>query len=205
MTSNIEASNPHSGVVERPTQHWLFGPAPLIRGEDRVAYDECHKRIFAAAKCQDFLMEIVANDIVNLTWDSIRYRRAKAEFLSQALSDAISAEMASILEDDDAGIAFAEKWAARDADAIKEIEETLALPGLSIDLLTARVLINSLETIAQLDRMIASADSRRNAALRELERHRSNLAQTLRSASNDAIDAQFEDVKLQPDAGKLSA
>lgn len=177
--------------------HWLFGGAPVIRGEDRSAYSECYARISAAVKCQDFLMEILVNDLVNLTWDTIRYRRAKADFLSVALYEAIRDEFG-----DDA---VAQKWAKQDPDDIEAIEKALAKIGLSTDALLARVHVNELETVERLDRLIASADARRNAAFRELERHRANLARVLRDASNDVVDAEFEDVKTQPSARKLTA
>ncbi len=178
--------------------HWLFGAAPVIRGEDRAAYSECYARISGAVKCQDFIMEILVNDCVNLTWDTIRYRRAKANFLSVALYDAIRREFND-------GAAVAEKWARQDPHDIEDIEKALAKIGLSIDALLARVHVDELETIERLDRLIASADARRNAAFRELERHHANLARALRDASNDVVDAEFEDVKAQPSVRKLTA
>jgi hypothetical protein len=65
--------------------------------------------------------------------------------------------------------------------------------------------VDELESIERLDRLIASADARRNTAFRELERHRANLARALRDASNDVVDAEFEDVKGQPGVRKLTA
>jgi hypothetical protein len=52
------------------------------------------------------------------------------------------------------------------------------------------------EALERIDRMIASAEARRNVALREVERHRSSLGQALRRASEEAVDAEFEDVPL---------
>jgi hypothetical protein len=50
----------------------------------------------------------------------------------------------------------------------------------------------SLDDIERIDRVIASAEARRNAVLREVDRHRSGLAQTLRSAMEEPEDAEFE-------------
>jgi len=41
--------------------------------------------------------------------------------------------------------------------------------------------------------MIMSAEARRNAVLREVDRHRASVAQALRQAAN-VEDAQFEEV-----------
>jgi hypothetical protein len=42
--------------------------------------------------------------------------------------------------------------------------------------------------------MIMKAEARRNAALREIERRRSSMAQASRRASDDVVDAEFVDV-----------
>jgi hypothetical protein len=49
------------------------------------------------------------------------------------------------------------------------------------------------------------AEARRSAALRELERYRASFAQAPRRKSDEAVDAEFEDVPLQPAARKLPA
>ena len=42
--------------------------------------------------------------------------------------------------------------------------------------------------------MIASAEQRRSAMLREVDRHRASLAARLRLASDEVVQAEFEDV-----------
>jgi hypothetical protein len=42
--------------------------------------------------------------------------------------------------------------------------------------------------------MIASAEQRRSAMLREVDRHRASLASRLRLASDEVVQAEFEDV-----------
>ena len=58
--------------------------------------------------------------------------------------------------------------------------------------LYARCQITEIERI---DRLAMNAELRRNAALREIERHRASFGQALRRASNDVVDAQFEQVR----------
>jgi hypothetical protein len=48
--------------------------------------------------------------------------------------------------------------------------------------------------------MIASAEARRNAVLREIERHRSTLGRELRRLVPAAEDAQFEVIESPPSA-----
>jgi hypothetical protein len=43
--------------------------------------------------------------------------------------------------------------------------------------------------------MTMNAEVRRNAILREVDRHRASLGQALRRASDEVEDAQFEEIK----------
>jgi hypothetical protein len=89
---------------------------------------------------------------------------------------------------------LAERWAARDPQAIEEVNEQLASKGLTVEDVTARALSAEIENFERIDRMVMNAEARRIAALRELERHRMTLAQALRQASDNVVDADFEDV-----------
>jgi hypothetical protein len=47
----------------------------------------------------------------------------------------------------------------------------------------------------QIDNILASMESRRNALIREVERRRESVASRLRKASDDAIDGEFTDAR----------
>ena len=55
----------------------LFGPPPLIEGEDAAAYDQLLARIFAAVKPVDVIDEMFTADVVSLEWEVLRLRRLK--------------------------------------------------------------------------------------------------------------------------------
>ena len=59
----------------------------------------------------------------------------------------------------------------------------------------AQTLAAEIDDIERIDRMITSAEARRNAALREIERHRTSVAERLRRATAFE-DAEFEDVTV---------
>jgi hypothetical protein len=54
----------------------------------------------------------------------------------------------------------------------------------------------------KIDALLASAESRRNEVLHEIERRRDSLASRLRAASDDIIEAEFTDV--QSDTGSAA-
>ncbi len=59
-----------------------FGPAPLLKGEDAVAYDDLLARVSAGVKPADIIEEMWVRDVVDLTWEIVRYRRLKAAFIN---------------------------------------------------------------------------------------------------------------------------
>ena len=55
----------------------LFGPPPLLEGEDAAAYDQLLARICAAVKPVDIIYEIFIADVVFSEWEVLRLRRLK--------------------------------------------------------------------------------------------------------------------------------
>jgi hypothetical protein len=100
----------------------LFGPSPIMEGEDIGLYDELLTRISTAIKPNDILEDIWVREDVDLVWEIFRLRSIK------------------------------------------------------------------LDDIERIDRMIAIAEARRNAILREINRHREVLSQNLRRAIQDVED-----------------
>jgi hypothetical protein len=70
-------TNATSGAPEPAARLDIFGPAPLIEGEDAAAYDELLVRISAAVKPADILEDIWVREIVDLVWGAFRLRRFK--------------------------------------------------------------------------------------------------------------------------------
>ena len=180
-------------TVEAREQPSLFGPRPLIEGEDAAAYDELHARFSATIKPKDFLEEMWVRDVVDLTWETLRMRRLKAGLLTsvtwKGLKEVLS-DLVDPFEADD----LSKDWAARDRQAIKKVDELLASKRLTMDLAVARALSANIDSFERIDRMVMNAEARRNAALRELERHRASVGRALRQASDDTVEAEFVDV-----------
>jgi hypothetical protein len=71
----------------------------------------------------------------------------------------------------------------------------LRAAGLTIDEVTAKTFESKLDSFERLDRMLASAEARRNNALREIDRHRESLGRAMRQAIDEVQDAEFRDVE----------
>lgn len=168
----------------------IFGAAPLIAGESLAVYETFSARIFAAVKPADFLEEILAQDVLDASWEVRRMRR----FKSTLLTDEVAIDLLFEIRTPDKNWAaqLIQRWKTNDPEAIKEIE---AVFKTSTESLMVKSFARALDAFDRIDRMIAHAELRRNNALREVDRHRWSVAQALRRASEEAIDAEFSDVK----------
>ena len=86
---------------------------------------------------------------------------------------------------------LAEGWAARKSDVIEEVNKTLTSAGLTNDTILAQTFSLKVNDIERIQNMIALAEARRNATLREIDRHRQTLGQKLRRAAQQIEDVEF--------------
>jgi len=169
-----------------------FGPAPLIEGEDAGAYDELLVRISTAVRPADIFEEIWVRDIVDLVWEAFRLRRLKACLMTAGARKALAQGLAPVVGWSQAD-GLARSWAARAPGAVAAVEEHLATAGIGLEGVAAQGLCIELDFIERIDRMIMAAEARRNAALREIDRHRATLGRRLRQA---VLEAEAEEVEF---------
>jgi hypothetical protein len=182
-----------SRVVDECSSEQPFGPPPLIEGEDRAAYDGYLAKISAAVEPKDFIEELLVQDIVELAWEIRRMRRLTASLLSLHLSKGLRQVLMIVMEETEA-VNLAHLWAEGDQTAIDQVNEIFASTGLTMEMVRSRTLSDNLDAVERFDRMTMNAEARRNAALHEIERHRSCFAEALRGATDDVVDGEFEAV-----------
>ena len=66
----------------------------------------------------------------------------------------------------------------------------------------AEAFAETIDSFERIDRMLASAEARRNNALREIDRHREALGAVMRRAIDEVEDAEFRDVETGSDGGE---
>jgi hypothetical protein len=206
LMSNADpkSSTTPASLPERVGRLELFGPPPLLEGEETAAYDELLVRISGAVNPADIFEEIWVRDLVDLVWEALRLRRLKASLMTATAYrglEQILKPLVGFLEEQ----GLAKAWAARDQSAIKRVDKLLASAGLTMDAVMAQTLSISLDDIERIDRMIATAEVRRNAILREVDRHRTTWGQELRRAAQQAEDAEFKLIEAQSDKTKTAA
>jgi hypothetical protein len=185
MSRSSDLSKAPEYVIENSGRA-IFGRLPLIRGESGCAYDELCARIAASVKPKDFIEEIWVRDIADLSWEVFRLRRVKAKLWTSQMAIAIRSALQGVCGEAEAK-KLSRQWETGAIDQIDQLTPT-------IEAITADAFLAKSEEFERLDRTIMKAEARRNAALREVERRRFSMAQALRRASDDVVDAEFVDV-----------
>lgn len=76
------ASKPKAGQRKS-----IFGPAPIIQGEDIKLYEDLLEEVRDYVNPKDVIEEIFVHDVVDLTWEILRWRTAKASLISRDIGE----------------------------------------------------------------------------------------------------------------------
>jgi len=181
-----------ANILDRVT---AIAAVPLLPGEKEADYVTIAERIVRACGPRDAIEEFLIRDVIDLTWEILRLRRIKAGILKSSTSAGVRQILDGVghpfLERDQ----LSQSWAAGDDRARNKVDAILAKAGLTIDEVTARTLESKLDSFERLDRMLASAEARRNNALHEIDRHRQALGGKVRQSIEEIEDADFRDVE----------
>jgi hypothetical protein len=162
----------------------LLQPAALLPGENPSDYEQLRDSIIEEVEPQSGIEWLWTADLVDLSWDIIRYRALRQKSLEVRRRDAIEAMLRRI---DLPGIPQgflpfarertkenAEQWRS-DPIACAEIEARLSDQGIDQGSLNAELLVQTSELFMLFDGLIQSAQTRRVLLLREINRRRLSL------------------------------
>ena len=161
------------------------------RAKKKADYAAIAGRIVGVSRPRDAIEEFLIRDVIDLTW-ALRLRRIKVGLLRASMDDGIERVLTAVgcfLERD----TLSKAWMAGDGMARKKIDAILEKAGLTVDEVTAETLHANLDSFEQLDRMQASAEARRNNALREIDRHREATGAAVRRAIDEVEDVELRD------------
>jgi len=198
MTKDWKLSIDSANSIESVSRLALFGPPPLLAGEDVAAYDELLARVSGCVKPANIIEEIWVRDIVDLTWENLRWRRVKKLLVAEGLPYALRETIAPLVDEAENSEwmdTLMNAWIGQKPSAIKRVYNYLASAKLTFEAVVARAISNCLDDIERIDRLIAISESRRNAILREIDRRRAPFAQILRSTVRNIEATEFETVK----------
>jgi hypothetical protein len=170
-------------------------------GDNYSLYAEAFKESLAK-----ILRANLAEDEAQELAHQCAWSESDADEKVNALLDAAGLDMDHILYQAKANRAkeLVQAYARREPDAIKQVDELLAASGLTMHDIMAEGLMNNIGTIERIDRLITIAETRRNASLREIDRHRAALGEAVRRNVQE-VDGEFEVVETTRREGKSAA
>jgi hypothetical protein len=98
-----------------------------------------------------------------------------------------------------------QEYVRREPEAVTVVDELLNGAGKSMDDFMAAALAYKLDPIERIDRRTSIAESRRNASLRELDRRRPVVGETMRRSVQEIEDVEFKEIETMPAKGKNAA
>jgi hypothetical protein len=167
---------------------------------------------------QSYLKEILEDSLPPEQADSAEMLAGKCtpnneegdEMLEKVLGS-IGLDMNTVLDDarDRKAKELVQEYVRGEREAVTLVNELLTDAGVSMDSFMTKVLGDRIDEIERIDRLTAIAETRRNAALREIDRRRAVLGEALRRSVQEIEDDDFADgelVRLLPPAeGKNAA
>jgi len=171
----------------------ILGAPPILPGEDAEAYDTMKREFREAVQPRNIIEETLVRDAVDITWEIQRLKKYKAKLLYLQRHEALTKLFDKHLGFRHGKGSVVDAWTRGEKKAVKEVEEFLANHGLEVADLEPHGFVAFMENHERIDRLIMQAEARRSAHLREIDRHRSSLAEAVR----DKIKEDEEHVAIE--------
>ena len=145
-------------------QHFseLCGPPPLVAGEDPARYQRLLVGVAKALKPADVPEWLWVRDIVDLEWEILRYRSAKARLITSAQAEARASLSLNFV--------------------LGESQSDASPP----EVIVAHAMAGRLHDLRRFDLMLMSMEYRRDTAYHEIESRRANRGKRSRVAARKA-------------------
>jgi hypothetical protein len=175
----------------------LLPKAPLLITESEDEFDRIRDALNQEIKPRGIIEEMYVADIAHLVWEVFRLRRCKAGIVNAAFRTALQTVLSQVLrtvedwelfELEDGAARIARKWFS-DPDSKQKVAELLRQFELDETAIEAEAIRSSAEDIDRIDRLLTSAEARRDRALVCVARYRGDLGALLRETSTRMIEA----------------
>jgi hypothetical protein len=143
-----------------------------------------------------FIERMYAGDIIALTWDILRLRRAKTGIINGAFLAALESILEQLLPREDYESVYDHERAANDLarewfeneKAETQVAALLRKFGLDECTIEAEAFRSRAEDLERLERMLALAEVRRDRALRSIADYRQSLAKQIKKSTDRILD-----------------
>jgi hypothetical protein len=216
-----------TGQVKTAYRPDFLGQPPLLASEDRQKYELLFTDVRATIDPQDMFEKIWVLELTHQIWEIFRFRRMSVELLIGGKQMALERVLRHLIHGIDnkrpatefGGIdkairgdtpvckseRLAKEYMRGDRHAINEVNEALLEAGLTWDVIEAEAAAMRSIELQRITHLLAKAESRRNATLKAIERHRTGLGEQLRLAAEAFEASELEKLRAAGTAPKLAA
>lgn len=174
-------------------------PSGLLPGEDRRDFEVIRQMMIDDIRPETNLEWLWIFDLVELSWEILRYRCLKQKILQASRVIAIQSILQRLdgAEMPEPGLQNMRLQTMRNAaqwsdqpDAAREIEARLERHGLDVVAINAEVFLKTRDAFALFDGLLHAAQSRRIILLREINARR-DFAERAQKVSDNRTEARF--------------
>ena len=173
----------------------VLSTGPLYAGESHEAYRDLLERIREALSVEDFIDELLAKDVADISWEILRLRRLKADYLFAPITQKKFELLKKLGHSDEKVVELLRQGSDGDLDF------TLSMAGRPRVSMEAETVVDKAYGLSQFDSMIATCERRRDALLGEFERRHDSRA---RRSKDQVIDIAKGDYEVTEKAPRLS-
>jgi hypothetical protein len=169
----------------------LRGP-PLLITESKAEFDRIREALNEEIKPRGILEQTYVEDVAYLSWEVSRLRRSKAGIVNLAFRAALNDLITQLLQKPGEFLlgyqaeALARDWFS-DPNVKKQIRDLLREFDLDESAIEAEAIRRSADDLERIDRLMASAEARRDKALVCVAQYRGDFGALLRDSSNRLI------------------
>jgi hypothetical protein len=172
----------------------IFGDPPVLSTENRDAYDSLLARLAIEIEPREIMEWLWVRDLPDLTWQILRLRRVITSVLNISFKPALIQILDAILPRTELpplwrsqATELAEAWYSNSKER-NRVTSILAKYGLKPESVEGQAFVRRCNELEKMERMLTSAENRRNAIMRELQVYRdSSVSKKVR---NEIIDAE---------------
>ena len=178
----------------------FFGFTPRLTGEDPVRYFKLLKSIYDEVQPTGIFEQIWTRELADLIWETFRWRGLMVNLINATEQEALQCVLRPLFGGFrlDEAEALARRYRMKEPAAVEEVQQLLEKAGLTWDAVKAEALSLRIDDVERFNHMIVSAETRRDATLREIERRRATLGHKLRSAVQQVEGADYRLLEEKP-------
>ena len=181
----------------------LFGPPPLLRGENAALYAALLAEVDSMIEPKTIMDRIDVRDITDKIWESQRYKRLEPRLIESASISALAHLLAPIFGLDNVrGFEAANMYYGRDALKRKTAAQLLSHYKITDEMILAKALAEVGGHVGNFDRLIAARERSRHNVFKDYQRRREHAAKLAKveEANKEATSNRADRVQTGSEA-----